>query len=57
MHAQGNILDLIFTNKEDLIDNVIVQLQEAFCVSSDHFMVSFNFHIMFLTMGNVTLMN
>ena len=41
-HVQGNTLDLIFTNKEDLIDNVTVQPQEAFCVSSDHFMVSFN---------------
>ena len=67
-HIQGNTLDLIFTNKEDLIDNVTVQPQEAFCVSSDHFMVSFNLclpsysstiniHIMFLTMGNVTLRN
>ena len=44
MPMQGNILDLTFTNKEaDLIDNVTVQPQEAFCIqSSDHHVVSFN---------------
>ena len=33
-HVQGNVLDLIFTNKEDLIDNVTVHPREAFCVNT-----------------------
>ena len=41
-HSHGNILDLIFTNKDDLIDNVIVQSHKAHFISSDHNIVSFD---------------
>ena len=41
-HSHGNILDLIFTNKDDLFDNVIVQSHKAHYISSDHNIVSFD---------------
>ena len=40
-HNAGNILDLILTNSENLIDDVVVHDRLPYGLSSDHFFVTF----------------
>ena len=40
-HIKGNILDLILTSSEDLVDNVCVISQPHDFLSSDHFLIYF----------------
>ena len=40
-HIQGNILDLILTNQEELIHSVTVHSREAFPIHSDHYPITF----------------
>ena len=40
-HNHGNILDLILTNNEDLIQNITVHSDDVYCISSDHFLINF----------------
>ena len=43
-HIEGNILDLLLTNSESYIDNVIVHERDYFC-KSDHFAISFSIKV------------
>ena len=40
-HISGNILDLLLTNNEDLIQNSTVHLYEASSIPSDHLIIGF----------------
>ena len=40
-HISGNILDLLLTNNEDLIQNITVYPYEASPIPTDHLMISF----------------
>ena len=40
-HIQGNILDLILTNAEELIHSVMVHSCESFPIHSDHYPITF----------------
>ena len=40
-HISGNILDLLLTNNEDLIQNITVHPYEASPIPTDHLMISF----------------
>ena len=42
IHINGNILDLILTNAENLIHNVSVHFTPSFLISSDHFLITFD---------------
>ena len=44
-HIHGNILDLILTNTDDLIQNVIVLPHNRCPVQSDHFLINFSMSI------------
>ena len=41
-HSHGNILDLVLTNKEELISSLTVQSQPPLPVDTDHYIISFN---------------
>ena len=41
-HNQGNILDLIFTNDEELFHTITVHPHEAFPLCSDHYPITFD---------------
>ena len=41
-HINGNILDLILTNVENLVRNVSVYSTPLFLISSDHFLITFD---------------
>ena len=41
-HINGNILDLILTNAENLVHNVSVHSTPPFLISSDHFLITFD---------------
>ena len=41
-HSHGNILDLVLTNKEELISSLTVQSQPPLPVNTDHYIISFN---------------
>ena len=41
-HINGNILDLILTNTENLVCNVSVYSTPPFLISSDHFLITFD---------------
>ena len=46
-HICGNILDLLLTNDDDLVQNITVHPHEASPIPTDHFMISFQ-----LCLGN-----
>ena len=62
-HIKGNILDLLLTNNEDLINNLTV-VKDDLCLSSDHYKICFQVNylsfnqsakfLMFLTTKMVT---
>ena len=54
-HIHGNILDLILTNTDDLIQNVVVLPHNLYPVQSDHFLVNFSMSISEQSLSNITL--
>ena len=44
-HIHNNILDLLITNKDNLINNITVHPMGDFSIQSDHFVITFSFTI------------
>ena len=53
-HIHGNILDLILTNTDDLIQNVVVLPHNLCPVQSDHFLINFSMSISEHSLSNIT---